>query len=97
MLKDAQGLEVTTDSSEAIASINRFIDQILSYSNNPDAIFQAIEADPTSVLANAYAAVMAGVDSLDASTGEVRRFEANPDDPNALPVPGVMSAQVGVG
>lgn len=58
MLKDAQGLEVTTDSPEAIAAINRFIDQILSYSNNPDAIFNAIEADPTSVLANAYVATV---------------------------------------
>ncbi|HAA28594.1 MAG TPA: tetratricopeptide repeat-containing protein [Cyanobacteria bacterium UBA8553] len=58
MLKDAQGLEVTTDSSEAIASINRFVNQILSYSNNPDGIFTAIEADPTSVLANAYAATV---------------------------------------
>ncbi|HEY9710627.1 MAG TPA: tetratricopeptide repeat protein, partial [Oculatellaceae cyanobacterium] len=58
MLRDAQGLEVTTDSPEAIAAIDRFVDQILSYSNNPDAIFTAIEADPTSVLTNAYAATL---------------------------------------
>ncbi len=58
MLRDAQGLEVTTESPEAIAAIDRFVDQILSYSNNPDAIFTAIEADPTSVLTNAYAATL---------------------------------------
>ena len=58
MLRDAQGLEVTTDSPEAIAAIDRFVDQILSYSNNPDAIFTAIEADPTSVLTNAYTATV---------------------------------------
>ncbi|HEY9612529.1 tetratricopeptide repeat protein [Allocoleopsis sp.] len=58
MLKDAQGLEVTTDSPEAIAAINRFIDQILSMGNNPEVIFKAVEADTTSVIANAYAATL---------------------------------------
>lgn len=58
MLKDTQGLEVTTDSPEAIAAINRFIDQILSMGNNPDVIFPAVEADSTSVIANAYAATL---------------------------------------
>jgi tetratricopeptide (TPR) repeat protein len=58
MLKDAQGLELTTASPEAIAAINRFIDQILSMGNNPDVIFKAVEADPTSVIANAYAATL---------------------------------------
>ncbi|WP_348535416.1 hypothetical protein [Komarekiella delphini-convector] len=57
MLKDAQGLVVTTDSANAIAAINRFIDQALSYSKNVEtAILQAIAADPTCVLAHAYAA-----------------------------------------
>ncbi|MBW4426535.1 MAG: tetratricopeptide repeat protein [Nostoc desertorum CM1-VF14] len=57
MLKDAQGLVVTTDSAQAIAAINRFIDQALCYGQNAEtAILQAIEADPTCVLAHAYAA-----------------------------------------
>lgn len=58
MLKDTQGLEVSTNSPQAIAAINCFIDQILSMGKNPDVIFQAIEADPTSVIANAYAATL---------------------------------------
>lgn len=58
MLKDAQGLEVTTNSPEAIAAINRFVDQILSMGNNPEIIFKAVEAEPTSVIANAYAATL---------------------------------------
>ncbi|MBN3945740.1 MAG: tetratricopeptide repeat protein [Nostoc sp. NMS7] len=57
MLKDAQGLVVTTDSAQAIAAINRFIDQALCYGQDAEtAIFQAIEADPTCALAHAYAA-----------------------------------------
>jgi tetratricopeptide (TPR) repeat protein len=57
MLKDAQGLVVTTDSAQAIAAINHFIDQALCYGQNAEtAILQAIEADPTCVLAHAYAA-----------------------------------------
>lgn len=57
MLKDAQGLIVTTDSVQAIAAINRFIDQALCYGQDAEtAIFQAIEADPTCALAHAYAA-----------------------------------------
>ena len=58
MLKNAQGLEVTTDSPEAIAAIDSFVDQILSMGNNPEVIFKAVEADPTSVIANAYAATL---------------------------------------
>jgi hypothetical protein len=57
MLKDAQGLIVTTDSTEAIAAINNFIDQMLAYGRNAQkAILQAIAADPTCALAYAYAA-----------------------------------------
>jgi len=57
MLKDAQGLVVTTDSDKAIAAINRFIDQALCYGKDAEtAILQAIEADPTCALAHAYAA-----------------------------------------
>lgn len=58
MLKDAQGLEVTTDSPEAIAAINHFVDQILSIGNSPEIIFKAVEAEPTSVIVNAYAATL---------------------------------------
>lgn len=58
MLKDAQQLEFTTDSPEARAAIDRFIDQILSMGNNPEVIFNAVEAEPTSVIANAYAATL---------------------------------------
>jgi tetratricopeptide (TPR) repeat protein len=58
MLTDARGLEVTTDSPKAIAAIDRFVDQILSFGNNPEVIFKAIEADSTSVIANAYAATL---------------------------------------
>lgn len=58
MLKDTQELELTTASPEAIAAINRFIDQILSIGNNSEVIFKAVETDPTSVIANAYAATL---------------------------------------
>ncbi|WP_427162091.1 tetratricopeptide repeat protein [Aliinostoc sp. HNIBRCY26] len=57
MLKDAQGLIVTTDSSQAIAAINRFSDQMLAYGKDAEtAILEAIGADPTCALAHAYAA-----------------------------------------
>ncbi|YAF97994.1 MAG: tetratricopeptide repeat protein [Nodularia sp. CChRGM 3473] len=57
MLKDAQGLLVTTDSAQAIAAINLFINQALGYGKDAEtAILQAIEADPTCALAYAYAA-----------------------------------------
>jgi tetratricopeptide (TPR) repeat protein len=57
MLKDAQGLIVTTDSAKAIAAINNFIDQALCYGRDAEtAILQAIAADTTCALAHAYAA-----------------------------------------
>lgn len=57
MLEDAQGLEVTTDSRAAIAAINWFIDQALSYGLDAEtAIFQGIAADPTCAMLHAYAA-----------------------------------------
>ncbi|ABA24612.1 conserved hypothetical protein [Trichormus variabilis ATCC 29413] len=57
MLKDAQGLVVTTDSAKAIAAINRFTQQMLGYGSDAEtAILQAIAADPTCALAHAYAA-----------------------------------------
>lgn len=56
MLKDAQGLEVTTHSPDVIAAIDSFADQSLSYGNNALVILKAIEADPTCAIANAHAA-----------------------------------------
>ncbi len=49
-------LDVSTDSPEAIAAINRYTDQALAYSKDAVAIFQGIEADPTCAIANAHAA-----------------------------------------
>ena len=50
-------LAVTTDSKEAIAAINRWIDQSLSYGKDAEtAILEAIAADPTCAIAHAYAA-----------------------------------------
>jgi tetratricopeptide (TPR) repeat protein len=56
MLKDAKGLEVSTDSPEAIAAIDRFVEQALSYGNDALTILKAIEADPTCAIAYAHAA-----------------------------------------
>ena len=56
MLQDAQGLDVTTNSPETIAAINRYIDQTLVYGKNAVAIFSGIEADLNCAIANAYAA-----------------------------------------
>ena len=57
MLRDAQGLEVTTNSSDAIQAINHFVDQSLSYGKDIEqAILQGIVADPTCALAHVYAA-----------------------------------------
>lgn len=57
MQRDVQGLEVTTDSEVAIAAINWFIEQSLIYGKDAEgAILQAVAADPTCVLAHAYAA-----------------------------------------
>ncbi len=57
MQEDTQKLKVTTDSKEAIALINRFIDQALSYGSYAETvILQAIAADPTCAIAHAYVA-----------------------------------------
>jgi hypothetical protein len=57
MLKDAQGLIVTTDSAKAIAAINRFIEQMLGYGRDAEtAILQSIATDSNCALAHAYAA-----------------------------------------
>jgi hypothetical protein len=57
MLEDLQGLNVTTESTQAVVALNWFIQQSLSYGNDSEtAISQALQADPNCVLANAYAA-----------------------------------------
>lgn len=58
MLIDAQGLEVTTDSPEAIHAIDRFAEQLLGYGKDLDVIAQAVEADPVTVLPNAHLAAL---------------------------------------
>ncbi|MBD1998120.1 tetratricopeptide repeat protein [Leptolyngbya sp. FACHB-541] len=56
-MKDAQGLDVTTDSSKAIAAINQFVQQSLTYGREAEAaILTAITADPTCAIAHAYSA-----------------------------------------
>lgn len=73
MLRDAQGLEVTTNSPSAIAAIDRFVEQSLSYGNNAEVILKAVEIDPACAIANAHAA--AHYLSLESSTA---RHQAAP-------------------
>ncbi len=56
MLKDSQGLEVTTNSPRAIAFIDDFAQQSLSYGNNAETILNAISVDPKCAYAYAHAA-----------------------------------------
>lgn len=57
MLKDAQDLAVTTHSNQTIAAINRFTEQSLIYGRDAEAaVLQAVAADPTCAIAQAYAA-----------------------------------------
>lgn len=56
MLKDSQGLEVTTNSLSAIAFIDDFAQQSLSYGNNAETILSAISVDPKCAYAHAHAA-----------------------------------------
>jgi hypothetical protein len=58
MLQDTQGLDVSTDSAETIAAINRYTDQILAYGKDTVAIFPGIEADRQCAIANAHAAAL---------------------------------------
>ncbi len=58
MLKDAQGFDVTTDSTDTVAAIDRFVDQFLGYGKEADAILAGVKADPGCALANAYAAAL---------------------------------------
>jgi hypothetical protein len=72
MLRDSQGLLVTTNSREAIAAIDRFVEQSLSYGNDAEVILKAIEADPACAIANAHAAAH----YLSLETAEARRQAA---------------------
>ncbi|WP_009630856.1 tetratricopeptide repeat protein [Synechocystis sp. PCC 7509] len=56
MLKDSQGCEVTTNSPRAIAFIDDFTRQSLSYGNNAETILRAIALDPKCAYAYAHAA-----------------------------------------
>ncbi|MFQ4136739.1 tetratricopeptide repeat protein [Nodosilinea sp. PGN35] len=57
MIHDAQGLGVTTDSPQAAAAIDRFVDQALTYGCEAElAILKAVEADGDCAIAHAYAA-----------------------------------------
>jgi tetratricopeptide (TPR) repeat protein len=58
MLQDSQGLDVSTDSPETIAAINRYTDQALAYGKDAVAIFKGIEVDPECAIANAHAAAL---------------------------------------
>ncbi|MBM3567186.1 MAG: tetratricopeptide repeat protein [Alphaproteobacteria bacterium] len=57
-LKDSLGLTVATDAKETVAAIDRFRDQFLGYGKDLPCILKGVEADPTSVLANAIAAAL---------------------------------------
>ncbi|BDA72756.1 hypothetical protein CAL7716_069220 [Calothrix sp. PCC 7716] len=57
MLKDAQGLEVSTDSYEAVDAISSFTNQALSYGKEAlNAVKTGLLSDPTCAILHAYAA-----------------------------------------
>ena len=57
MLKDARGLDITTDSNVAVAAIDKYMEQCLCYGNRAEScILAAVAADPKSLLANTFAA-----------------------------------------
>jgi hypothetical protein len=56
MLKDSQELAVSTNSPETVNAINGFFEELLSVGKDAQVILKAVEADPTCVIANAYAA-----------------------------------------
>lgn len=81
MLKDSQELEVTTDSLEAVAAHNSFVDQLLSVGNNAQIILQGVKADPTCVMTNAQAAAFylfaGGSDALTQATPYLKAAKEN--------------------
>ena len=56
MLTDAQGLTVTTDSPDVIASIDQFAEQLLGYGKNAAVILNAVAVDRRGTLVNAHTA-----------------------------------------
>lgn len=57
MKKDANGLNVTTDSDEVIEAINHFTYQLISNGKHADAIIEAAAKFPDNLLIQCYAAV----------------------------------------
>ncbi len=58
MLRDAQGLEVTTDNPETVAALDQFCGQFLGYGNRILEILEAPKTDPGCALVNAQAACL---------------------------------------
>jgi tetratricopeptide (TPR) repeat protein len=58
MLTDAQDLPISTDSPAAIAAIDQFAEQLLSYGKDAAVILEGLTADPSGVLTNAHAAAL---------------------------------------
>ncbi len=58
MLRDAQGLPVSSDAPAAVAAIDRFVDQFLGYGRDAAAILEGVEADPRAVLPNVLAGAL---------------------------------------
>ncbi|HEY9735169.1 MAG TPA: tetratricopeptide repeat protein [Trichocoleus sp.] len=57
MLKDAQGLPVATDSLQAVAAVDDFVDQALRYGRQAKTVvLKGLAADPNCALLQAYAA-----------------------------------------
>ena len=72
MQRDAQGLAVSTDAAEAVAAIDRFVDQFLGYGTDAGVILKGAAADPECVLANA----LAGALHLFLESGDAPRLAA---------------------
>ena len=57
-MRDAQGLEVSTDNPETVAAIDLFRDEFLGYGNRILEILEAPKSDPGCALVNAQAACL---------------------------------------
>jgi len=57
-VKDAYGLTVTTGSPDALAAIDHFADEIMTFGLNAGAILDRLDADPACVIAHAHAAAL---------------------------------------
>ncbi len=58
MQRDAQGLVVSTDATDAVAAIDRFVDQFLGYGTDASVILKGVAADPDCALANTLAGAL---------------------------------------